>query len=107
MRDPPVGPDMPRWACGLEGCDAAFDAVEDAIVHQTTAHERHQCRVCGTVVPDGYFAIRHAFDEHTRAEFVRAYDADSDDVRERESIKAEIEETADLDSVVERIDGTV
>ncbi|UIP00218.1 hypothetical protein Hbl1158_02280 [Halobaculum sp. CBA1158] len=98
---------MPRWACGIEGCDAAFDGVEDAIVHQTTAHARHECRVCGTVVPEGYFAIRHAFDEHTRAEFVRAYDADADAIRERESIKAEIEDRADIESVVERIDDTV
>ncbi|WP_348613136.1 DUF7565 family protein [Halobaculum rarum] len=98
---------MSRWACGLKGCDAAFDAVEDAVVHQTTAHERHECQVCGAVVPDGYFAIRHAFDEHTRAEFVRAYDADSDDVRERERIKADIEEIADLDRIVERVDGDV
>ena len=96
-----------RWACGLDGCDAAFDSVEDAVVHQTTAHERHECQVCGTVVPDGYFAIRHAFDEHTRAEFVRAYEADSDDVREREEIKSVIEETADLQQIVDRIDGSV
>ncbi|PSQ05904.1 hypothetical protein BRC97_08140 [Halobacteriales archaeon QS_6_71_20] len=98
---------MPRWACGIAGCEAAFDGVEDAIVHQTAAHDRHECRVCGAVVPDGYFAIRHAFEEHTRAEFVRAYDADSDDVRERERVKAEIEEVADIERVAERIDGSV
>ena len=94
---------MAGWACGISGCDAAFDAPEDTIVHQTRAHERHECKVCGTIVPEGYFAIRHAFDEHTRAEFVRAYDADSDAVREREQIKAAIEEAADLRSVVERL----
>jgi len=58
--------DMPRWTCGIDGCDAAFDDVESAIVHQTNGHQRHECKVCGTIVPDGYFAIRHAFDEHTR-----------------------------------------
>jgi len=55
---------MPRWTCGIDGCDAAFDDVESAIVHQTNGHQRHECKVCGTIVPDGYFAIRHAFDEH-------------------------------------------
>ena len=95
---------MSRWACGLEGCDAAFDAVEDAVVHQTTAHERHECQVCGAVVPDGYFAIRHALDEHTRAEFVRAYDADSAAVRRREEIKREIEREANLQHVVDQLD---
>jgi DNA repair exonuclease SbcCD ATPase subunit len=97
---------MPGWACGVAGCDASFESVEDAIVHQTTEHERHECKVCGTIVPEGYFAIRHAFDEHTRAEFVRAYDADSDAVREREQIKTAVEENADLRSVVERLNGS-
>jgi hypothetical protein len=97
---------MPGWECGIDGCEAAFEDVEDTIVHQTTEHERHECAVCGTIVPEGYFAIRHAFDEHTRADFVRAYDADSDAVREREEIKAEIEDTADLRSVVERLNGS-
>ncbi|MFW6318152.1 MAG: DUF7565 family protein [Halorubrum sp.] len=94
----------PRWTCGIGDCDAAFDDVEAAIVHQTNEHQRHECKVCGTIVPDGYFAIRHAFDEHTRAEFVRAYDADSGAVRRREEIKGEIEAAADLQRVVEELD---
>jgi len=95
---------MPRWMCGIDGCDAAFDDVESAIVHQTDDHQRHECKVCGTIVPDGYFAIRHAFDEHTRAEFVRAYDADSAAVRRREEIKREIEAEVDLQRVVDELD---
>lgn len=94
---------MSRWACAIEGCGAGFESAEDAILHQATEHDRQECGVCGTVVPDGYFAIRHAFDEHTRAEFVRAYDADSDAVRRRERIKSEIEETADLEAVIEQL----
>ena len=91
------------WECGIDDCGAVFDDAEDAIVHQTNDHERRECKVCGTLVPDGYLAIRHAFTEHTRAEYVRAYDADSDDVREREEVKAEVEKTADLQKVVERL----
>lgn len=94
---------MAPWQCGIDGCDARFETVEDAIVHQTNEHERHECHVCGTIVPSGYFAIRHAFDEHTRAEYVRAYDADSDDVRRRERIKRDVEREADLQAVVERL----
>ncbi len=97
---------MSTWECTIDGCGAQFDRVEDAIVHQTTEHERHECKVCGTVVPDGYLAIRHAFDEHTRAEYVRAYDADSKEVRTREKIKEEIEEGVDFEEVVRRLDGT-
>ncbi len=94
----------PRWTCGIGGCEAGFDDVEAAIAHQTNEHRRHECKVCGTVVPDGYFAIRHAFDEHTRAEFVRAYDADSAAVRRREKIKDDIESEADLKRVLEELD---
>lgn len=95
---------MPGWECGVDGCDVAFDDPESLVVHQTTDHERHECQVCGTIVPEGYFAIRHMFDEHTRAEYVRAYDADSSAVRIREEVKSTIEEGADLQRVVEELD---
>ena len=93
-----------RWSCAIAGCGVERDAVEDLLVHQATEHERHQCAVCGTVLPDGYFAIRHAFDEHSRAEYVRAYDADADAIRRRESVLEAIEAEADIDRVVARID---
>jgi hypothetical protein len=94
---------MARWKCAIGGCGEAFDDVEAAIIHQTTEHERVECEVCGAVVPEGYFAIRHAFDEHTRAEYVRAYDADSEAVRERERVKEEIEHEADIQRVVQQL----
>lgn len=95
---------MSLWRCAIGDCDAGFQDVESAIVHQTNEHERHECKVCGTVVPEGYFAIRHSFDEHTRAEYVRAYDADSSAVRERESVKDAVDAAVDLQAVVERVD---
>jgi transcription initiation factor TFIIIB Brf1 subunit/transcription initiation factor TFIIB len=95
---------MSLWRCAIGDCEARFEDVESAIVHQTNEHERHECQVCGTVVPEGYFAIRHAFDEHTRAEYVRSYDADSSAVRVRESVKDAIEKEVDLRAVVEQLD---
>jgi hypothetical protein len=95
---------MARWTCAIGEDGAAFDQVEDLMVHQATEHERIECQVCGAVVPDGYFAIRHAFDEHSRAEYVRAYDADAADVRRRETIKERVEDAADIRDVVERIE---
>ena len=92
------------WGCGIEGCAEVFESVEDVVVHQTNEHERHECKVCGTVVPDGYLAIKHAFEEHTRAEYVRAYGASAEEVREREQIQDEIEATADLQAIVDQID---
>jgi hypothetical protein len=97
---------MARWECAIEGDDVTFDSVEDLIVHQATEHDRIECKVCGAVVPDGYFAIRHAFDEHSRAEYVRAYDASAADVRRRENIKEDIEDAADIREVVDRVEGT-
>lgn len=96
---------MARWECVIEGDDIEqFDRVEDLIVHQARDHDRVECKVCGTVVPDGYFAIKHTFDEHSRAEYVRAYDATAADIRRREKIKEAIEETADIREVIERLE---
>lgn len=92
------------WGCGIEGCSEIFADVEDVVVHQTNDHDRHECQVCGTVVPDGYLAIKHAFEEHTRAEYVRAYGASAEEVREREQIQDEIEAAADLQTIVDQID---
>lgn len=92
------------WGCGIEGCEAVFESIEDLIVHQTNQHDRHECQVCGTLVPDGYLAIRHAFEQHTRAEYVRAYGASAEEVREREQVKDRVESEADLEAVVERVD---
>lgn len=95
---------MPRWECAIEGDDQQFDSVEDLIVHQSTEHERIKCKVCGTVVPDGYFAIKHTFDEHSRAEYVRAYDASAAEVRRRESVKESVEEAANMSDVIDRLE---
>ncbi|MFW6435337.1 MAG: DUF7565 family protein [Halovenus sp.] len=96
---------MARWECAIEGCGETFDRVEDLIVHQATDHERVECEVCGTILPDGYFAIRHAFEEHSRAEYVRAYDATAKEVRQRENVKDVIENKADLREVIDRLEG--
>ena len=96
---------MALWECAIGGGDEQFERVEDLIVHQSTAHERIECEVCGTVLPDGYFAIRHAFDEHSRAEYVRAYDATAKEVRRRENVKETIEEQADIREVIDRLEG--
>lgn len=95
---------MSPWACGIDGCDSVFDAPEPAILHQTTEHERTECGVCGVELPDGYFAIRHAFEEHSRAEFVRAYGASAAEVRARETIKDRIEAEADIELILERLE---
>ena len=97
---------MPHWVCAIEGDDKRFERVEDLILHQATEHDRIECEVCGTVLPDGYFAIRHAFEEHSRAEYVRAYDATSDEVRRREQIKETIEDSADIKEIVDRLEGS-
>lgn len=94
------------WECGIKGCDQQFDRIEELIVHQTEDHERTECQVCGAVVPEGYLAIRHAFEEHSRAQYVRAYSASAEDVRVRERAKELIEEYADLEEVATRIEGT-
>lgn len=94
---------MMGWECGIDGCGLTFETVEEVILHQTNEHERHECKVCGTIVPDGYLAIRHAFKEHTRAEYVRAYGASSEEVRKREKVKDDIEAVADLQAIAKKL----
>jgi hypothetical protein len=93
------------WECAIAGCNYDTGDIEELLVHQADTHDRHQCQICGTVIPDGYFAIRHVFSEHSRAEYLRNYDADTDDIRVRERILTEIESEADVEAVVQRLGG--
>ncbi len=82
---------MSGWECAVDGCGAAFGSPEELIDHQETVHAGHECRVCEEPVPDGYRAISHAFGEHTRAQYVRAYDADAEAIRVREAVLDRVE----------------
>ena len=86
---------MSRWLCAIEGCMTGFEDVESLLAHQRDDHDSHDCAICGQTVPAGLFAIRHAFHEHTRAEYVRHYDADSEDIRWREQVLAAVEDSLD------------
>lgn len=81
------------------GCGEAFETVDEVVTHQLTDHQSRECRVCGSKIPAGFGAIKHTFDNHTRAEYVRAYEASSDDIRYREALKEFIEETIDLTKI--------
>lgn len=95
---------MSPWQCAIRGCGKHFSGAEDTLVHQATEHDVHVCKICSVEVPDGYFAIRHALEEHSRAEYVRAYDAGPDDIREREAVRSAVESTVDVATVAERLD---
>jgi hypothetical protein len=95
---------MSDWQCAIRGCGATFADAESAVVHQATAHAPHTCRICAAEVPEGYFAIRHALEEHSRTEYVRAYDASPDEIREREAVRSAVESTVDVAAVADRID---
>jgi hypothetical protein len=91
------------WECAIEGCGHRADAADELLVHQATDHEPVRCEICGTRVPDGYFAIRHVFDEHSRAQYIRAYDGDTEEIKRREAVREEVEGAVDLEAVVERL----
>lgn len=95
---------MTGWACGIAGCGGTFDDPEGLIRHQAVNHAACECRVCGETVPAGYLAIRHTFEEHSRAEFVRAYDANADAIRERERLLDVVEEQVDVQQLLSRLD---
>jgi len=95
---------MVPWSCGIEDCDATFDRVEDLLTHQVDDHPPIECEICGELVPDGFYAIRHVFSEHTRAKYVRHYDGDADAIRYRETLIETIEDRVDPDSILEYAD---
>jgi len=94
---------MSHWACGIVGCGSVFETPEDLIGHQVNDHGVCTCAICGETHPEGFLAIRHAFAEHTRAEYVRAYDANSDDIRLREQVKELIESQVDVPSILSQL----
>lgn len=101
---------MTPWTCGIDRCGGNYESAARLIEHQARDHEPTMCEVCEESVAAGFFAIRHAFTEHTRADYLRAYDADSDDIRVREDVLDRIEEEVDLPGLVDSLgvdDGTV
>jgi hypothetical protein len=91
------------WECAIEGCGHRSDAADELLLHQATDHDPVRCEICGKRVPDGYFAIRHVFDEHNRAQYIRAYDGDAEEIKRREAVREEVEGAVDLEAVVERL----
>lgn len=94
------------WECAIEGCGHRTDAADELLVHQATGHRPVRCEICGTRIPDGYFAIRHVFEEHTRAKYIRAYGAEAEEIKRRERVRAAIEGEVDLEAVVAELNGS-
>lgn len=88
---------MSRWECAIVGCGSTFERVEALLAHQVADHDPHECEVCGESVPEGYFAIKHGLNEHTRAEYVRFYDGDAAAIRERERVIEAVADALDPD----------
>jgi hypothetical protein len=88
------------WECAIEACGHRAETADALLVHQATDHERVRCAVCGTYIPDGYFAIRHVFSEHTRTEYLRSYDTDREELKQREAVLTAIETEADVKAVL-------
>jgi hypothetical protein len=95
---------MTGWRCGVEGCGDRFGSAVKLIQHQTEDHAPTTCEVCERSVPSGFLAIRHAFETHTRADYLRAYAATTDDIRARERIINRIGEAIDVPSLVDALD---
>lgn len=88
-----------EWTCAVAGCGRRFDDPKPLLKHQAKAHPSHTCKICEQTVPAGFFAIKHAFDHHRRSEYVRAYDADPNDIRLRERTLQAVIEAVDIDRI--------
>lgn len=98
---------MSLWACGIGACEYAAEQAEDLIRHQSLEHPARYCKVCDAEVPDGFVAIHHVIEKHTRAEYVRAYDATADDIRRRETVKTVVEGEVDVRALLRELDVAV
>lgn len=85
----------------MQDCGQLYENPESVIRHQVTDHQQEPCQICGETYPAGYCSIRHAFTEHTRAEYLRSYEADSDDIRVRETLIDELDHHIELDALLE------
>ena len=94
---------MAAWTCAIEGCGDQFESADTLVEHQAEDHDPCTCKVCGKSSPAGFLAIRHAFEAHTRADYLRAYGASSDDIRARERVADRIEEDVDLPSLLDSL----
>lgn len=92
------------WACGIKDCSFTSETVEELITHQSRHHPPHTCKVCERVLPAGFGAIFHVFEAHNRTEYVRAYDASPEDVRQREELVAAIERQTDVPAILDRLE---
>lgn len=92
------------WTCAVAGCGRRFDGPQALLKHQAMAHPSHTCKICERTVPAGFFAIKHVFDHHRRSEYVRAYDADPDDIRLRERTLQAVIEAVDIDRIEALLD---
>jgi hypothetical protein len=88
------------WECAIEACGHRTDAANDLLLHQAVDHERVRCAVCGTTIADGFFALYHTFDEHTRTQYLRAYEADAEDISYREAVVEAVRSEADVEAVL-------
>lgn len=86
---------MPGWECAIVDCGSTFETIEALVAHQVSDHAAHDCKICGETVPEGYFAIKHGVEDHTRTDFVRHYDADSGAIREREQVLEDVADAID------------
>ena len=87
---------MGAWGCGIIDCGHSFETARALLIHQHDDHDESTCWICGDTVPAGYFAIKHAFTEHSRAEYVRAYRAEPAEIRKRDEILREVDRTVDI-----------
>lgn len=92
------------WTCGVSECGQAFSDPEQLLAHQARQHTAHTCRICDQVVPAGYFAIKHVFEQHRRSAYVRAYGADSAAIRRRERSLKSVTEAIDDDSITDLLE---
>jgi hypothetical protein len=95
---------MAPWTCDIDDCQQRFSDPTELVIHQSRGHPVHVCGICGKHTPDGYYALQHAIEDHSRTEYMRAYDASAAALRERMETLERLRQLVDFQVVRSALD---
>ena len=95
---------MAPWICGIGDCQQRFSDPTELVIHQAQGHPPHVCGICGKQTADGYYALQHAMEDHSRTEYMRAYRASAASLRLRVEMLEQLTDAVNFQAVRSALD---
>ena len=96
--------DMAPWICNIDDCQQRFSDPTALVIHQAQGHPPHTCEICGKHTADGYYALQHAMEDHSRTEYMRAYRASATALRARVEMLEQLRDAVNFRAVRSALD---